>query len=1701
MTDDDDFEKWWHRQAGAHAPRGPHGPGEWTRTAGKQQQLDGAQDPFEAGETSYSTTNANVFDVWHQGLASASADSKQRDPSRQTGRTADKGGSRTRGSSGVGMQTRAQRAQRLFDTWTQGVADLLTETKRQVREIIGKLAGAPAPDEQKALIASLATHVATAKRLGAKAMSRPNGRETASAVADLVAEAQPHLQAPSSKSNSSDPAAIAERGIQGSSVPLPHREILERSFSPEDLAGVNVHVGGPAAEASKDLGAHAYSYGDHIAFASEPSVDLLAHELTHTRQQRGGVARKGIDGGASDSHERQADAVGETIARGESAAGLLASIPRGSGRSGGNAVQRKSSAEPAAATPTDGPATTNAPGKKWAVFADNGLPYKIISAQPPIQFWTISDWIRAGEGFQPNVNGRHAASPACAREIILALGWVPQERVELASKHVVFDISHHKARTQVEASAFFFLGMPSATPIVSRVGSDIVEVATRLDDPNVPPGTRIEIDDAMRMQVIRALAEFTGLTPEPHALSNLKGDHRFDAVAVQSGVVVWKIDPATGNEIFGFDETSDDSGPYTHWLHRKQDKPKPPPKAPGEKLQNFYGEPVPGKLVLDRDFVEAGQMAWLEIDVAWPKHYPSEKDYAVVPMVTPGHRGNVALLKCDWKFELVGGNATSSAGSTAAAPHNAPSPTQSGAGATSVPAASPPTAQTASGAPASSQAAAAVPQGTNTSTAAASGGTAQTVVAEHHHMFVLPPGQASGTFRVTVHASFDEYFAPAEFTKTVEVRSTTAAMKQLGDAAYSDLGARETSRTGESFDATGSGDDNHGFRTAGELPPSFKPSSNDAPDPRAASREDERKRLEATRMYLEANGARKDVLAAVDREIEASRATESALARDRNNGWQPFQIRGTYLSREDDVPTGPLTLYGTVHSETAPGLQAHHVQQTPDRGVVVVQIRDLTRRFDNQDLTFTGTGENFESALKDAFTKNAKAYPKGVMAIEAEAIEAHANGSVATIGKGNGKTIGFELGTDSRWKRASAAVWSPMVNIATNLGAMALMAFVPGSAVVVAPLLVTYNSVPAVDRLRTESERGTLTLGTAATSVGEIALNVLPLVGKAKSFTTQWFLIEGANWGGQAILMTASALQTARQLQSQDVAALASMYEELQALESKNADPAAIEQKRAEIKLRAKTVSERIEEAFSAQIANNALMAAAGSVIHNAASAREGNSIIDAYMRVRGVSHDSGELPTTLVPASPGGQASTEEPIRGDSSPNDASGAAATTTASGSGAAPKDRPATTTDKRATGVSDADATPSTESASSTTGAGAQETPTGSAEHAPDERPGTKAATPAAGSTHDGPTKTSTPTSSSPTNAAQAVHETRYAHDVLTVGKPPKDWEAHVDWLRDESHWVPERQELHRKLLNKAHEEATKFAAAMMGKGEPTLYAMRGNTASGKTRLAKSGAMPELEAAVRATGDGRSINPDNFKGELMRHGGFTANEVHMEASALAKTLQLEMKNEHTADGKPSSMFVDKRLLGLSEIEQYAELAKSSGRKFVVYDVDTPLENSLVGVLGRKVGGNDPLVPFRPVADGFASARANRLAVIQWFEGHREAEYTLYGTAPDGAKIKVASVKNGALVKHDKPMFDQLIEDPADAGDKLGDKVITQAAIDEIVGEIGDKKYALQVANDLKPYINKTWKEAVDAHSKERPASTEGTTGATEAPNGHK
>ncbi len=90
------------------------------------------------------------------------------------------------------------------------------------------------------------------------------------------------------------------------------------------MSHVQAYIGGPAAAASKQLGAQAYTMGNKIAFQKPPSVELSAHEGTHVVQQQSGkVQLAGEMGKVGDKYEVEADAVGAKVAAGESVQHLL----------------------------------------------------------------------------------------------------------------------------------------------------------------------------------------------------------------------------------------------------------------------------------------------------------------------------------------------------------------------------------------------------------------------------------------------------------------------------------------------------------------------------------------------------------------------------------------------------------------------------------------------------------------------------------------------------------------------------------------------------------------------------------------------------------------------------------------------------------------------------------------------------------------------------------------------------------------------------------------------------------------------------------------------------------------------------------------------------------------------------------------------------------------------------------------------------------------------------------------------------------------------------------------------------------------------------------------------------------------------------------------------------------------------------------
>jgi hypothetical protein len=137
----------------------------------------------------------------------------------------------------------------------------------------------------------------------------------------------------------SDPAqvgAIAERGLGGGGA-LPHQAALETGFG-VDLSDVRAHTGSTATQASRAIGAEAYTMGSDIAFASPaPPKELVAHEVAHVIQQRSGAGPASGVGQAGDAFEVEADAAASTVSGG----GSSDLARRYSARGAAGAVQRR----------------------------------------------------------------------------------------------------------------------------------------------------------------------------------------------------------------------------------------------------------------------------------------------------------------------------------------------------------------------------------------------------------------------------------------------------------------------------------------------------------------------------------------------------------------------------------------------------------------------------------------------------------------------------------------------------------------------------------------------------------------------------------------------------------------------------------------------------------------------------------------------------------------------------------------------------------------------------------------------------------------------------------------------------------------------------------------------------------------------------------------------------------------------------------------------------------------------------------------------------------------------------------------------------------------------------------------------------------------------------------------------------------------
>lgn len=102
----------------------------------------------------------------------------------------------------------------------------------------------------------------------------------------------------------------------GAAGVLPYQAKLEAGFG-TSLRGVQAYFGPEARAATGALGKRAFAVGQAIAFAeAEPPELVVAHEVAHTLQQRGGAARVSMFGGPADPLEIEANAAAHEIVAG-----------------------------------------------------------------------------------------------------------------------------------------------------------------------------------------------------------------------------------------------------------------------------------------------------------------------------------------------------------------------------------------------------------------------------------------------------------------------------------------------------------------------------------------------------------------------------------------------------------------------------------------------------------------------------------------------------------------------------------------------------------------------------------------------------------------------------------------------------------------------------------------------------------------------------------------------------------------------------------------------------------------------------------------------------------------------------------------------------------------------------------------------------------------------------------------------------------------------------------------------------------------------------------------------------------------------------------------------------------------------------------------------------------------------------------------
>lgn len=299
----------------------------------------------------------------------------------------------------------------------------------------------------------------------------------------------------------------------------------------------------------------------------------------------------------------------------------------------------------------------------------------------------------------------------------------------------------------------------------------------------------------------------------------------------------------------------------------------------------------------------------------------------------------------------------------------------------------------------------------------------------------------------------------------------------------------------------------------------------------------------------------------------------------------------------------------------------------------------------------------------------------------------------------------------------------------------------------------------------------------------------------------------------------------------------------------------------------------------------------------------------------------------------------------------------------------------------------------------------------------------------------------------------------------------------EYASHEENYVPERVGLHAQLTMKYLSDMSGLSKRFNNE-EPTMYALSGNTAVGKSFMAKSDEefMRGVDESGEATG---ALNPDTMKALLRKDvDGVTNQQIHIEGFAMNRKLADELHGK----ALQTSMVIDERLGTVSGTKDLIATAERTGKKLVIKDIDAPLAVSALRVLGRDVR-KDPCVPFGPIAGGYKSIRAQRAAVIDLVvKSPQVKSYELSVMDESGRsgvaarKIPATKTEPATLEIVDKELFDYALSGQEKAERDI--EALKTARVDSsLYGKYAGKGVKTE---SLKPFVGCSMEAALEQHS---------------------